>query len=782
MDHGRSGWAGSHAVLGIVILALLPFSVPLILLSLPVIAGMWWFSSFKKDDNQVKNEADGDTIGAGVIRHVESEENNLKQAQAQALVESFPEKSPDKTAAEQAPTIVRTSLLAERNTQTKPPPVTTPQNGKPAAGGAAILAKLRAQKASRAAQEQKENPAVTLLYASQLGTAAEIAKSIAAQATAKGYKSTISSMNDFGFDKLDPVSTPLVILVASSTGDGDPPDNAAKFYVGLRRKSNACDRLRGIKFTCLGLGDSNYTRFMHVPRVLKTRFAELGAESFYDSVEADEVDGIEDTVEKWTDGLWNALSSIYQPAPTTTTSTTQSKSDMLPAPPSRRVRLVFHSNELSQPESRQTTSTPSYETPFMAPLASAQMLTRCPINDGETDRVVYHMELDIAGSGIEYKPGDSIAILPENDPKLVDGILNRLGLDGDSVFTVELMESGAKPTTERLLSHLRWPCSVKDALLRGCDLTTPPRKSLLRLLAEYCKEDNERKSLLKYCTASPESKAAYATDFLEAKPSLLNLLEAYPSCSPPIDALLEHLPPLPPRMYSVSCAPTPEGRHIVSVAFTLVKYQTRYGPRPGVATGWLERVINAKRGSNDVVKIPTYLRRGGAFTVPSDLTVPWILIGPGTGVAPFRGFLQARRLQITGAEKKESIAQCWLYFGCRHPDQDYLYEQDLKGFVADGTLDLLEVAFSRAQSHKVYVQDLMKQRAAAINDMIVKQQGYVFVCGDGARMAKDVHAALVDIISSHSTQSGVGSSSALEAEDLLKSMAAEGRYVKDIWS
>lgn len=180
-----------------------------------------------------------------------------------------------------------------------------------------------------------------------------------------------------------------------------------------------------------------------------------------------------------------------------------------------------------------------------------------------------HLELDLSGSGMRYSPGDSLGVLPENDPALVEGLLERLGLDGDAVFDVAPAEEeeeggtaagggggssgGGHHHAERLLPHLRAPCSVRRALARGVDLTGPPRKSLLRLLAEHCAAPEERAAALRLC--SRQGREEYAAEILTARPSLLHLLRRFPSCRPPLGALLDALPPLAARMYSLSCSP-----------------------------------------------------------------------------------------------------------------------------------------------------------------------------------------------------------------------------------
>lgn len=643
-----------------------------------------------------------------------------------------------------------------------------------AVGGAAILAKLRAAKQRKPASGNS----VVVAYASQTGTAAEVAKNIGSSIESEGVKTRVLSMNQLGLvGDLNKEKTPFVVWVASSTGDGEAPDNATKFYNDLRnRNRNEIGALQGVQFTGLGLGDSNYTRFMAVPRVVKNRFLELGATEFHPCVEADEVDGIEEIIDAWVEKLVPAVKAVVQP---------EADADAKPArEPAKELALPVCSVEVlwidakdasgyMEPEGEGGGREITASSPFLAPISDARYLTT---EASDADRRVVHVQFDLAGSGIQYGPGDSLAVLPENDPALVDGLLTHMDLDGSKWFALAPRDRGDAdaPSTQRPSQHIKWPCTVRDAFMHGVELTGPPKKSLLRVLAEHCGDEAEKARLMRLC--SREGRQEYLESVLKARRSVVDVIFENPSCKPPLDALLDALPPLAPRMYSISSSPQGgPGPEKAEVAFTAVEYQTASGvERKGVATWWLEG--KALRGTGgEEPKIPLYLRKGGAFSPPSSLQVPWVMIGPGTGVSPFRGFLQHRRAALATAG--DTAAECWLFFGCRDKAKDYLYGEELELFVEDGTLTKLCVAESRTDpGNKVYVQHLMRQHCDRLRELIVDQDAFVFVCGDGHGMAKDVHGALVEIIAS-----GKGFDTK-EAEVMLASMTREARYVKDVWS
>lgn len=746
-------------------------------------------------------------------------------------------------------------------------------------GSAALLAKMRGQREVSARKLQPEKPPppakkALIVYASQTGTAQEIARSLQAECAEHGVVAEVMSLNEVGFANVSAAKTPVIVAVASSTGDGDPPDNAAHFWVAIKRSLPA-DHLQGVHYTVLGLGDSNYTRFMHVPRTLRSRFGELGAYCFYHCAEADEVDGIETVVDAWTAGLWAPLqqtlaaaavagSSTAQETPSgrVTPADSESSSVLLagitagapargppglrmqlaaegsqptliqdineldiftaktagaakqseavapaaaavaadgtglvdglapervdlsgvPALPQCRIKLLWESNQdtvaairAREAESpsvdeifyRDPEGTYSPEKPLWATITDASYLT-----SKSSDRQVLHVEFDIRDSGMKYAPGDAIGVVPRNSRNLVRSLLKRLNVDGDKIFSVA---PAGESSGQSLLQHLRWPCSAKHALMYGCDVTSVPRKSLLRVLAEHTSDPAEKRTLLYMCCKA--GRAAYAQDITAGQPSLLDLLNRFPSCHPPFEVVLDVLPPLAPRMYSITTSPL-EFPHKLQVALTVVEFKTMYGTRSGVASTWLDKachdIIKRQAAEGDEVRVPIFLRSGGDFKVHSSMSRPMIMIGPGTGVAPFRGFLQHRRHKLKDYKKKPGTTV--LYFGCRREDEDFLYKRNLQSFLADGTLSSLRVAYSRAQKEKVYVQHLMREDGAKLWELIGKQEGYVYVCGDGAGMAKDVHACLVEIAQTH------GGLSAADATALWARMAKQGTYVRDIWS
>ena len=709
--------------------------------------------------------------------------------------------------------------------------------------------------AAETKERARRDVAVRFLYGSQTGNAADICKAMSAEAAALGKGSFATSCASMNETDVAAVLRPgaVSVFVVSSTGDGDAPDNCDAFFTRLKRaaKTGAGKAGAGSQYCVLGLGDQNYSAFMAVPRAFTAAMEKAGATAFYPRGEADDTLGLYEYAETWQEGLWAPLRRAVQSAPAfaadperaaaeaagakaeakaaakaakaaaaakQTTSpgaagTSESVSDVsstaeepivgVPAMPACRARVVWLAPETSAAETHcsypagTAGATPedggaafSAASPFLAPISKRTLLT-----DPRSDRRVVHVEFDLSGASASgaaaYEPGDSIGVLPANDPTLVARVAERLGLDLAARFDLRWAEghepspgtpggsgSGAPPV---VLPHIRRPATVRDALTHAVDLTSPARKSQLRAFAEFCADaDPGKRRLLALCAKSGKSR--YAREILEERASTLDLLNMAPSCfagsggMEHFGAFLDAVPPLQPRMYSITTAPE-TAPATPAVAFSVVRFASPAGAtREGVATNWLDRL-----GPLETARVPVFIKRSVAFRPPETLETPTLMIGPGTGVAPFRGFLQRRAAMMRRATEAEKAAMgpCRLFFGCRRAEEDFLYRQDLEAFEASGVLDALHCAFSREnpEGEKRYVQHLIGERRAEIAALVAAPGARVYVCGDGGGMAKDVHAALRDALA---TRPEVADEQAADAA--LAAMTKEGRYVRDIWS
>jgi len=368
--------------------------------------------------------------------------------------------------------------------------------------------------------------------------------------------------------------------------------------------------------------------------------------------------------------------------------------------------------------------------PLLAQFEGALRLNR-EGSEKDTRHVVFrHENLSPA-----YKVGDALGVHATNDPEVVAAIIERLGVSASG-------EVDCPDGTRRAL---------REALLEACDIGKPSDQAI-EVLASRARDSSEADRLQALAEGYPGAEPANA--------DLLDLLLAFPSAQPPVEELILALARLEPRLYSIASSPkTHPGEVHLTVA--TVRYAMRGRLRKGVASGFLAE--RAQRGS----PISVFVKPAHGFELPKDPNVPIVMIGPGTGIAPFRAFLEDRR--ATGAGGKN-----WLFFGDQRRELDFLYEEELEAFRRDGLLTRLDLAFSRDQAEKIYVQHRMREQAVELYAWI-RDGAHLYVCGDAIRMARDVDAALAHILAK---QGGVGLS---EAKSQLAELARAGRYQRDVY-
>jgi sulfite reductase (NADPH) flavoprotein alpha-component len=369
--------------------------------------------------------------------------------------------------------------------------------------------------------------------------------------------------------------------------------------------------------------------------------------------------------------------------------------------------------------------------PFPARLAVNKLLS-----GPESEKETRHFELNLTGWGLSYEPGDSVAVYPTNDPALVDEIIHAIGAKPD-------VPVPAAKTTKPL----------REALLRDYSITQPTPK-FIRAIAERASTS----TALLHELLHPERKQDLDNYLFGME--TIDFLSEHPSVKFTGEEFVALLSKLQPRLYSVasSLRVFPEQVHMI---VDVVRYETNGRVRKGVASTFL-----AERAAD--VPVPVYPSSAKHFHMPEDGNVPLIMVGPGTGVAPFRAFLQER--QATGAKGNN-----WLFFGAQREACDYSYSEDFAAFQRDGILTKLDCAFSRDQAHKIYVQNRMLENGAEIWKWIDRDGAQFCVCGDAKRMAKDVDAALRKIVQEH------GGQTADQANEYVEKLKSEKRYKRDVY-
>lgn len=604
---------------------------------------------------------------------------------------------------------------------------------------------------------KKTGKNIVVFYGSQTGTAEEFSNRLAKDAHRYGMKGMAADPEEYDLSELSrmgEIDNSLAIFCLATYGEGDPTDNAQDFYDWLQE---ADADFSGLKYTVFALGNKTYEHYNAMGKYVDKRLEELGAQRIFDLGMGDDDGNLEEDFVSWREQFWPAVCEHFG------VEATGEESSI------RQYELKVHTDlnmnkvytgELGRLKSFENQKPPfDSKNPFLAPVTVNRKLNK----GGE--RHLMHLELDITGSKIRYESGDHVAVYPINDTAMVNKIGELLAVDLDTVISLNNLDE------ESNKKH-PFPCptTYRTALTHYLDITNSPRTNVLYELAQYASDPKDQENMRKMASSSAEGKAQYQSWVLDSCRNIVAILEDLPSLRPPIDHLCELLPRLQARYYSISSSSKvhPNSIHICAV---VVEYQTKTGRvNKGVATNWLKNKMPTDNGHKATV--PMYIRKS-QFRLPFKSTNPIIMIGPGTGIAPFIGFIQERGwLKEQGKEVGETV----LYFGCRHKNEDFLYQEELAQFEKTGVLTTLNVAFSRDQAEKVYVQHHLKNNKEAVWKLVHTDNAHIYICGDARNMARDVQTAFYEIAEE------LGGMSRPQAIDYIKKLMTKGRYSQDVWS
>jgi sulfite reductase (NADPH) flavoprotein alpha-component len=542
---------------------------------------------------------------------------------------------------------------------------------------------------------------LTILFGTETGNSAALARSAAAEAKKLGLEAVVADMGDYKLRRLKDEQD--LLIIASTYGEGDPPQPAVGFFEFLEGRK--APSLPGVRFGVLALGDSTYEKFCEAGKRLDQRFEELGATRLLPRVDCD-VDYDEPAAAWTTDALARLVLERSKQA------------EKAPAQPAG-TRLAEATPEKTAFDKRN---------PFHARIIDNIVLT----GRGST-KETRHVEISLEGSGLGFNPGDALGVCPRNDRTLVERIIAALGLDDAAPVA---LKSGQIPLAQALEEKFEITAATPRFLEHWAGL------SGAEALRDLIGEDRA------------EKRAAYLREH-----HIIDLLRLFPVRGLSADAFVAGLRPLQPRLYSIasSLAVNPDEAHLT---VSTVRYELHGETRAGVASGHF-----ADRGAPGAV-LPVFVQSNPHFRLPADDT-PIIMIGAGTGVAPYRAFMQER-------EARGAAGLSWLFFGERNFRTDFLYQTEWQAYLKDKILSRMDVAFSRDRTNKAYVQRRLIEQGREVFAWL-EEGAHIYLCGDAAKLAPDAHAALISVVEKH------GARSREAADEYVRDLQNSHRYQRDVY-
>lgn len=538
-------------------------------------------------------------------------------------------------------------------------------------------------------------------------------------------------VNVLHYKVIDFTRESIVALVCSTTGDGVVPNEATNFRDAL--KSTDVVLPSTTRFAVLALGDRSYPHFCRAGVIFDNLFPDPCR--LLPRVDVDQEDW--EVINEWIENLRTSITKHFTEFPPTTVS-----SDYLHSAVDKYTVLLS-----SGPTDY------SLQSPFFAPITLRKPLTGAVTQNDHKE--VIRVEFDLSSSGITYTPGDALAVIPSNNSAHVVRLLRTLASNGDEL--VYLSDSAGKSV------------SLDTALSTALDIKTV-RPQFVAFLARHSASADEitfARRILGYDPRDSSQFSGGSTSITEFGKEYLSQREVndvlmdFPSVTINAQQITDHLRPLHARYYSISSSPS-KAANSVAITVDVIRYETNGVKREGVASTFLQ-----DRCRIGTPNIGIFVTRNDNFRLPADGSTPIIMIGPGTGVAPFLAFIEER-------EAANATGENWLFFGCRYENQDFLYADDLQAFAEKGIIKLF-VAFSRDGPEKVYVQNRIHENGPQLWNLVDNQGAHIYVCGDATKMAGDVDEALRRVFALH------GDMTFDDATSYLQTLAEDNRYQRDVW-
>jgi len=602
--------------------------------------------------------------------------------------------------------------------------------------GPAAAAPAPSEQAKPAARRPAHGTPLLVLYGSNLGTTEGLARDVAQAAEFNGFDVTMGALDEF----TGRLPKDGAVILLSASYNGAPPNNAAKFMSWL--DSAKAGDVDGVSYMVFGCGSRDWAAtFQTIPRQIDERLQALGATRLADRGEGDARDDLDGQFHAWMDTLWTTLDEALEIG--------IDFSSPVEAEPLYKVEIA--ESVTANPVANMAGAVD------MRILANREL--QSPVEGSDEVRSTRHIEIELP-DGMSYEPGDHLCVVPVNPPELVERTLERIGIDADAYIRIESRSQmrGPFPSGSTF--------SVRRLAERYGELQAVATRKDIGVLARHTHCPDSKPKLEALAAPEKDGVDLYRREVQAKRKSVLDILEEFPACELPFAVFLELIPWLTPRYYSISSSmKAAPDRCSITVGVVEGPARSGHGTYRGICSTHL-----ASLREGDIVQAVVQ-PPSSPFRLPEDPAVPIVMIGPGTGLAPFRGFIQARRaMQDDGA----TLGEAMLFFGCRHPEQDFIYEDELKAAQRDGLIQL-HTAFSRAQTERIYVQDVLRQQQDKVWPLI-EQGAVIYVCGDGASMEPDVRRTITKM---YAEQTDV---SFAEAEAWMEDLTSSGRYVLDVWA
>nr|CAB3264242.1 NADPH-dependent diflavin oxidoreductase 1 [Phallusia mammillata] len=578
---------------------------------------------------------------------------------------------------------------------------------------------------------------VVVLFGSQTGTAEETSLRLAMQCRGSAFRCHVSPLDAYDIKNL--VNEKILIFVCATTGQGEPPDNMKRFWKFIMRKNLPSSSLDDVKFAVLGLGDSSYAKFNFIAKKLHRRLEMLGGRPLVEVGLADDQHewGSDAVIDKWVTKLWGTLLRDF-PTPAGKSSPL---GNSLPPP---GYHVATYKKENNQEIREQEFGTFDEKHPFEAKLIENRRVT----SEGHfQDTRLISFDISSAQSDLVYQPGDVVMIKPQNLEENVKEFLEILSLDPDDLLTFDPIED------DDITMDLPRPVTLQRLASEYLDFMSVPRRSFFQLLSHLAKDENEREKLIEF--GSPEGTDERYSYANRPRRTILEVLQDFHHTASviPLNRILDVFPLIRPRAFSIASSPT---RHKgeLHILVAVVRYKTRlHKPRRGLCSTWLSRLREGETAK-------LWLRSGG-------IRFPWerpcVMIGPGTGIAPFR----------SAAHERHQVGESGdvIFFGCRNELGDFYFRDEWEEMKVR-----LHVAFSRDQEEKIYVQHKIAQCGSELWDLIDRRGAYIYVAGNSKNMPDQVKEAFLELLRNN------GNMTPEQATDYVTKLQQSKRYQQETWS